>query len=57
VFVSTGERVERRPVTVGQAVGAEREVVSGLRAGERVVVAPPSALKDGDRVRVAGSAR
>jgi RND family efflux transporter MFP subunit len=57
VFVYTGERVERRPVTLGQAAGAEREVVGGLRAGERVVVAPPPALKDGDAVRVGEGAR
>jgi RND family efflux transporter MFP subunit len=52
VFVYTGERVERRGVTLGQAVGADREVVSGLRPGERVVLAPAPTLKDGDAVRV-----
>jgi hypothetical protein len=29
-------------------------VVSGLRDGERVVLAPPAALKDGQAVKVAG---
>jgi RND family efflux transporter MFP subunit len=53
VFVHAGERVERRSVTLGQAVGAEREVLTGLKPGERVVVAPPASLKDGDAVRVA----
>ena len=53
VFVHAGERVERRGVTLGQAVGTEREIVSGLHAGERVVVAPAPTLKDGDAVRVA----
>ena len=53
VFVHAGDRVERRGVTLGQAVGAEREIASGLRAGERVVVAPAPTLKDGDAVRVA----
>jgi RND family efflux transporter MFP subunit len=53
VFVYVADRVERRAVTLGQAVGAEREVVAGLRAGERVVVAPAPTLKDGDAVRVA----
>jgi RND family efflux transporter MFP subunit len=57
VFVFTGERVERRGVTLGQAVGADREVVSGLRPGERVVLAPAPTLKDGDAVRVAESAK
>lgn len=57
VFVVGGERVERRPVTLGQAVGAEREVSSGLRAGERVVVAPPPTLKEGDAVRLVEGGR
>ena len=57
VFVYVAERVERRGVTLGQAVGAEREIVAGLRPGERVVVAPPPTLKDGDAVRVAEGAR
>jgi multidrug efflux pump subunit AcrA (membrane-fusion protein) len=53
VFVHAGERVERRAVTVGQTVGADREILAGLRHGERVVVAPPPGLEDGDAVRVA----
>ena len=57
VFVHTGERVERRGVTLGQAIGAEREIASGLRPGERVVVAPAPNLKDGDAVRVAESTK
>jgi RND family efflux transporter MFP subunit len=57
VFVHASDRVERRAVTLGQAIGVEREIVQGLRAGERVVVAPPSSLEDGDTVRVAEGAR
>jgi hypothetical protein len=53
VFVVTGEKVERRSVTLGRAVGANRHVVSGLRDGERVVLAPPESLKDGDAIRLA----
>jgi RND family efflux transporter MFP subunit len=53
VFVHASDRVERRGVRLGQAVGAEREIVQGLRAGERVVVSPPPSLEDGDTVRVA----
>jgi multidrug efflux pump subunit AcrA (membrane-fusion protein) len=57
VFVHAGERVERRSVTLGQAVGAEREVLTGLKPGERVVVSPPPSLKDGDAVSVAESSQ
>jgi multidrug efflux pump subunit AcrA (membrane-fusion protein) len=53
VFVLTGEKVERRAVTLGQKVASERRVVSGLRAGERVVVSPPDSLRDGDAVKLA----
>ena len=30
-----------------------RQVLSGLRDGERVVLAPPESLKDGDAIRLA----
>ena len=53
VFVYANGRVERRSVTPGQAAGADREIVKGLRAGERVVIAPPPSLRDGAAVRVA----
>jgi RND family efflux transporter MFP subunit len=53
VFVYADGRVARRSVTPGQTVGTEREIVKGLRAGERVVIAPRPSLKDGAAVRVA----
>jgi RND family efflux transporter MFP subunit len=52
VFVVAGGKVERRAVTLGRAVGANRQVLSGLRDGERIVLAPPASLQDGARVRV-----
>jgi RND family efflux transporter MFP subunit len=53
VFVHAGDRVERRSVTLGRTVGASRQVLTGVRDGERVVLSPPPSLKDGDRVRLA----
>jgi RND family efflux transporter MFP subunit len=50
VFVLHGDRVELRSVTLGQRSGESREVVQGLAAGDRVVVAPPPTLADGQRV-------
>jgi RND family efflux transporter MFP subunit len=45
-------RARRRTVRAGIA-GADRiEIVSGLAAGETVVLDPPAGLGDGDRVRV-----
>lgn len=54
VFVVTdGKKVERRRVTLGPDVAGQRRVVSGLREGERVVLAPPPGLEDGQAVRLA----
>jgi HlyD family secretion protein len=52
VFVLKADRVERRAVTVGLEQGDQVEVVSGVSAGERVVVDGPATLKDGDKVKV-----
>jgi len=52
VFVMRDDRVERRAVSVGTVTGDQTEVVSGVSAGERVVVEGPQTLKDGDKVKV-----
>jgi HlyD family secretion protein len=54
VFVLKDDRVERRAVSVGLENGDQVELVSGVSAGERVVVDGPPTLKDGDKVRVQG---
>jgi RND family efflux transporter MFP subunit len=52
VFVVAGDRVERRAVRTGNAAGDQMEIVSGLTAGERVVVEGPPDLADGRAVIV-----
>jgi RND family efflux transporter MFP subunit len=53
VFVVKGdERVERRAISVGLENGDQVEVISGVSAGERVVVSGPETLKDGDKVKI-----
>jgi RND family efflux transporter MFP subunit len=52
VFVLQADRVERRAVRVGLENGGQLEILSGVSAGERVVVDGPPALKDGDKVKV-----
>ena len=52
VFVLKQDRVERRAVSVGLEQGDQVEVVSGVTAGERVVVDGPQTLKDGDKVKI-----
>jgi len=52
VYVLNNDRVERRAVNVGLTTGEQTEVLSGVRAGERVVIEGPQTLKDGDKVKV-----
>ena len=54
VFVVRGDRVERRAVGLSAATGDEAVVLSGLTAGEQVVIEGPADLKDGARVSVRG---
>jgi RND family efflux transporter MFP subunit len=54
VFVyNANGKVERRSVTLGPDVSGQRRVLSGLRDGERVVLAPPPTLADGQAVKPA----
>jgi RND family efflux transporter MFP subunit len=53
-IVENGKAVSR-PVDAGPEHDGKVEVRSGLRGGERVVLRPPAALKDGARVRVPSS--
>jgi multidrug efflux pump subunit AcrA (membrane-fusion protein) len=52
VFVVHDDRIERRAISAGTAIGDQVEIVSGVSAGERVVVDGPQTLKDGDKVKV-----
>jgi len=54
VFVLKEDRVERRAVRVGTAEGDRVEIVSGVSAGEHVVVEGPPELTHGSKVRVQG---
>ncbi|MGD3335120.1 efflux RND transporter periplasmic adaptor subunit [Xanthomonas citri pv. citri] len=42
--------VSAHAVTTGMVMGEDRQVLSGLAAGDSVVLDPPQALKDGDKV-------
>ncbi len=56
VFVVADRRAQVRRVTLGRTLGESREVRSGLRAGETVVLDPAAELKDGARVRESAAA-
>lgn len=51
LFVLESDRCALRQVWVNAAVGDQVEISSGLVAGERVIMAPPTGLKAGDMVR------
>ena len=51
VFVVSGDRVEERVVATGQKVDPLVEVVTGLKAGERVATENVNQLVDGMKVR------
>ena len=56
-YVVANNKVERRDVLVGVEVPDAVQVTSGLKAGEVVVVDPPSALGPGTQVQVERGAR
>jgi len=53
VFLVKDDRVKEAPVTLGAKEGDLLEVKRGLKAGDRVVSAPPEDLRDGSRIRIA----
>jgi RND family efflux transporter MFP subunit len=53
--VASDDTVELRQVRTGRALGDDMQVLSGLAAGETVVLGPSSALEDGALVRAAGA--
>lgn len=56
VFALDGSRVSKRAVKVPRRNGVEALVEDGLAPGDRVVVYPSDALKDGGRVKIKSAA-
>lgn len=52
LFVVEGDKASSRIVVVSAFEGDQVEVVSGLAKDDRVVLAPPAGLKDGDLVQL-----
>ncbi len=56
-FVVGGDdTVQAQALKTGMEMGKDRQVLSGLSAGQTVVVNPPPTLKDGDKVALASDA-
>jgi RND family efflux transporter MFP subunit len=52
VFVVMGDTAHRRPVQVGLDDGTDAEVVSGVKAGEMVIVQGQAGLPDGAKIAI-----
>ncbi|HUP65579.1 MAG TPA: efflux RND transporter periplasmic adaptor subunit [Thermoanaerobaculia bacterium] len=55
VFVADGNVAKKRPVTLGIEEGDVVEVLSGVRPGEKVIVAGQGGLKDGSLIKFEGA--
>ena len=53
--VGADDRVVFKTVTIARDLGRDIELASGLSGEDRVIVAPPDGLADGDQVRIAGA--
>jgi multidrug efflux pump subunit AcrA (membrane-fusion protein) len=53
VLVIEGNRVREKNVTTGEPLGDMIEIRDGVNPGEKVVMNPPSSLKDGARIKIA----
>ena len=57
VYVVEGDTARLRFVTLGEERNDQREVLSGLTAGERIIVTPSPLLADGARVAIQEAAK
>ncbi len=53
--VGPDDKVLFKNVTIARDLGRDIELASGIAAEDRVIVAPPDGIADGDQVRVAGA--
>jgi membrane fusion protein, multidrug efflux system len=52
--VGSDDKVVFKTVTIARDLGRDIELGSGIAAEDRIIVAPPDGIADGDQVRVAG---
>jgi len=53
--VGPDDKILFKPVTIARDLGREIEIASGLAADDRIIIAPPDGIADGDQVRVVGA--
>jgi len=52
-YLLEGNRVRQVSARTGTVFGDMAEILSGLKEGDRIVINPPKALKDGSKIKVA----
>jgi RND family efflux transporter MFP subunit len=52
--VGADDKILFKTVTIARDLGREIEIASGLSADDRIVIAPPDGIADGDQVKVVG---
>ncbi|MFL9501669.1 efflux RND transporter periplasmic adaptor subunit [Rhodopseudomonas palustris] len=50
--VGPDDRVQLKPVTIARDLGREIELSAGLTADDRIIIAPPDGITNGEKVRV-----
>jgi RND family efflux transporter MFP subunit len=52
--VSSDDKVELRPISIGRDYGTTLEIVGGVDVNDRIIVNPADSIEDGQQVNVAG---
>ncbi len=52
VYVLVGNRVKEKRIVTGRRLDNMVEIISGLEAGDRIVLSPPDKIKDGEKVKI-----
>jgi membrane fusion protein (multidrug efflux system) len=53
--VGADDRVKFKTITIARDLGKDIELGSGISPDDRVIIAPPDGLSDGDQIRIAGA--
>jgi RND family efflux transporter MFP subunit len=53
VFLLRGNHVQQTSLQLGEKLGEMMEIKAGLKPGDRVVINPPTGLKDGSKIKIA----
>jgi len=52
LVIDAEDKVQKRPIRIGRAIGTRWQVIDGLAAGDRVLMEGSQRVKVGDKVKV-----